>query len=189
MAEHLVDTDGGPYALHHTLGSNANQAAPGNHTHDGGDSDTLAALKYSDIVGTPTIPPPYVPPAPAPVVVKYRGTINTPDIGSTAVLVAQATSAAPAGYSFMINFGYYAFSAAPPTKFEVRMYADAVLIKNYHVVCSDTGEAGGMSMFAHHSPTTATLYTVYIIRTMGTGVGLLYSTPTAPCEMTIQAVK
>lgn len=36
-----ADTDGSQKGLHHTLGPGANQAAPGNHTHDGGNSATL----------------------------------------------------------------------------------------------------------------------------------------------------
>lgn len=36
-----ADTDGSPKAIHHTLGSGANQAAPGNHSHDGGQSVIL----------------------------------------------------------------------------------------------------------------------------------------------------
>lgn len=35
------DKDGGPKSLHHTLGSNPNQASPGNHTHDGSTSPLL----------------------------------------------------------------------------------------------------------------------------------------------------
>jgi hypothetical protein len=35
------DVDGSSKALHHTLGPNANQAAAGNHTHDGGNSAQL----------------------------------------------------------------------------------------------------------------------------------------------------
>ena len=38
------DADGSPKALHHTLGPNANQAAAGNHTHDGGNSAALDNL-------------------------------------------------------------------------------------------------------------------------------------------------
>ena len=38
------DKDGGPKALHHTLGPNNNQAAAGNHTHDGGNSAKLDNL-------------------------------------------------------------------------------------------------------------------------------------------------
>lgn len=38
------DKDGSPQALHHSLGSGANQAAAGNHTHDGGQSASLTAL-------------------------------------------------------------------------------------------------------------------------------------------------
>ena len=30
-----ADTDGSPLAIHHTLGIDRNQAAPGNHVHDG----------------------------------------------------------------------------------------------------------------------------------------------------------
>jgi hypothetical protein len=37
-----ADTDGSPKALHHTLGPGANQASPGNHSHDGGNSSELA---------------------------------------------------------------------------------------------------------------------------------------------------
>src|SRR5690349_3160152 len=35
------DKDGGPKSQHHTLGPGPNQAAPGNHTHDGGNSAFL----------------------------------------------------------------------------------------------------------------------------------------------------
>lgn len=35
------DKDGSPKAQHHTLGPGPNQAAPGNHTHDGGASAFL----------------------------------------------------------------------------------------------------------------------------------------------------
>jgi hypothetical protein len=35
------DVDTRPEAQHHTLGPGANQAAPGNHRHDGGDSEKL----------------------------------------------------------------------------------------------------------------------------------------------------
>lgn len=38
---HNADTDGSPKSVHHTLGPGPNQAAPGNHTHDGGQSATL----------------------------------------------------------------------------------------------------------------------------------------------------
>jgi hypothetical protein len=37
-----ADTDGSIKALHHTLGPNATQAAPGNHSHDGGASGSLS---------------------------------------------------------------------------------------------------------------------------------------------------
>lgn len=36
-----ADTDGSAKAIHHTLGPGANQAAAGNHTHDGGNSAVL----------------------------------------------------------------------------------------------------------------------------------------------------
>lgn len=35
------DKDGSAQALHHTLGTGANQASPGNHNHRGGDSARL----------------------------------------------------------------------------------------------------------------------------------------------------
>jgi len=35
------DADSRAESLHHTLGPNPNQASPGNHTHDGGDSELL----------------------------------------------------------------------------------------------------------------------------------------------------
>jgi hypothetical protein len=35
------DVDSRAEAQHHTLGPNPNQASPGNHTHDGGDSELL----------------------------------------------------------------------------------------------------------------------------------------------------
>lgn len=38
------DKDGGPKAQHHTLGPTPNQAAAGNHTHDGGNSAKLDSL-------------------------------------------------------------------------------------------------------------------------------------------------
>lgn len=41
---HNVDTDGGRVAIHHTLGPGVNQAAPGNHIHDGGSSVVLDTL-------------------------------------------------------------------------------------------------------------------------------------------------
>lgn len=46
-----ADTDGGPKAAHHSLGSSANQAAAGNHTHDGGNSAKLDQL-LSDVTVT-----------------------------------------------------------------------------------------------------------------------------------------
>lgn len=36
-----ADTDTRPESLHHTLGPGNTQAAPGNHTHDGGNSELL----------------------------------------------------------------------------------------------------------------------------------------------------
>lgn len=36
-----ADTDGSRQAAHHTLGAKAEQAAPGNHSHDGGTSILL----------------------------------------------------------------------------------------------------------------------------------------------------
>lgn len=41
------DKDGSITALHHTLGPRNNQASPGNHTHDGGQSSDLDALLAS----------------------------------------------------------------------------------------------------------------------------------------------
>lgn len=35
------DKDGSPKSIHHTLGPGPNQASPGNHTHDGGNSAAL----------------------------------------------------------------------------------------------------------------------------------------------------
>ncbi len=35
------DADSRAESLHHTLGPNPNQASPGDHTHDGGDSELL----------------------------------------------------------------------------------------------------------------------------------------------------
>jgi hypothetical protein len=43
-----ADKDGSPKALHHTLGPGPNQAAAGNHTHDGGNSASLTEL-LSDV--------------------------------------------------------------------------------------------------------------------------------------------
>lgn len=36
-----ADTDGSSKSIHHTLGSGINQASPGTHTHDGGNSKLL----------------------------------------------------------------------------------------------------------------------------------------------------
>lgn len=44
------DKDGGPKALHHTLGANPNQSSPGNHTHDGSTSALL--LEGTTITGS-----------------------------------------------------------------------------------------------------------------------------------------
>lgn len=42
------DKDGSPTSLHHTLGNGPNQAAPGDHTHDGGTSKELGdSITYS----------------------------------------------------------------------------------------------------------------------------------------------
>lgn len=42
------DTDSAPTALHHTLGTGANQAAPGNHSHPAADHGTLTGLTDDD---------------------------------------------------------------------------------------------------------------------------------------------
>lgn len=47
-----ADTDGSPKALHHTLGPGANQAAAGNHTHDGGGSAIVSPLEGTTITGS-----------------------------------------------------------------------------------------------------------------------------------------
>lgn len=39
-----ADKDGSPKAIHHTLGPSANQAAAGDHSHDGGNSAKLDQL-------------------------------------------------------------------------------------------------------------------------------------------------
>lgn len=44
------DKDGSPTASHHTLGNGPNQAAPGDHTHDGGSSKQL--LEGTNITGS-----------------------------------------------------------------------------------------------------------------------------------------
>lgn len=46
-----ADRDGSPKALHHTLGPNPNQASPGNHSHDGGNSTKLSPLAGITITG------------------------------------------------------------------------------------------------------------------------------------------
>lgn len=43
------DRDGSSHALHHTLGPGANQAAPGNHSHDGGASTTLDIIQSTPL--------------------------------------------------------------------------------------------------------------------------------------------
>lgn len=45
------DKDAGPGALHHTLGQNPSQAAPGNHTHNGRNSKRIS---YTDLLDLPT---------------------------------------------------------------------------------------------------------------------------------------
>jgi hypothetical protein len=49
------DTDAGPRAHHHTLGTGRNQSSPGNHIHDGITSPKLGALQM-DPAGNVTIP-------------------------------------------------------------------------------------------------------------------------------------
>ena len=44
------DKDGSPTSSHHTLGNGPNQAAPGDHTHDGGSSKQL--LEGTSIIGS-----------------------------------------------------------------------------------------------------------------------------------------
>lgn len=44
------DKDGSPKAQHHTLGPSANQAAAGNHSHDGGNSAVLDKLMDGMII-------------------------------------------------------------------------------------------------------------------------------------------
>jgi hypothetical protein len=46
-----ADKDGSPKAIHHTLGPGPNQAAAGNHTHDGGQSAKLDQI-MADITVT-----------------------------------------------------------------------------------------------------------------------------------------
>lgn len=41
MSHETTDTDSSALALHHTLGPRANQAAPGNHSHNGVSSKKL----------------------------------------------------------------------------------------------------------------------------------------------------
>lgn len=51
-----ADTDARNESLHHTLGINAGQAAPGNHTHDGTDSPLI--LEGVILTGSKTANPP-----------------------------------------------------------------------------------------------------------------------------------
>lgn len=46
------DRDGASTAQHHTLGVDANQASPGNHTHDGINSKKLLVGKYTSFPQT-----------------------------------------------------------------------------------------------------------------------------------------
>lgn len=46
------DVDGSPKAHHHTLGPMPNQAAPGDHSHDGGTSTVLFPLDGVSITGS-----------------------------------------------------------------------------------------------------------------------------------------
>lgn len=46
LGQHIQDVDVAPSSLHHTLGTTANQAAPGNHTHSGNlDANARTAVK------------------------------------------------------------------------------------------------------------------------------------------------
>jgi hypothetical protein len=47
------DKDGGPKSQHHTLGPGPNQASPGNHSHDGGNSASLLADTITGDFGDP----------------------------------------------------------------------------------------------------------------------------------------
>lgn len=100
-----ADKDGSPQALHHTLGSGPNQAAAGNHTHDGGGT---TGLDYADISNTPgpttwgsiTGKPAFAP-IPNPAVRSESGTLNHVYAGgvgpvASAIVFAVAFSAAPA---------------------------------------------------------------------------------------------
>lgn len=44
-----ADRDGSRTALHHTLGPGHNQAAAGNHSHDGGDSASITDTLLADV--------------------------------------------------------------------------------------------------------------------------------------------
>lgn len=46
------DVDGSQKAHHHTLGSGHNQAAPGDHSHDGGSSAKIAPLEGFTLTGS-----------------------------------------------------------------------------------------------------------------------------------------
>lgn len=50
-AHYRADTDAGQQSLHHTLGPARNQAAPGNHNHDGTTSGKLGLYGFSAVVG------------------------------------------------------------------------------------------------------------------------------------------
>lgn len=52
----FADVDSKPEAMHHTLGPSGNQAAPGNHTHNGQDSPLL--LEGMIMVGDKNANPP-----------------------------------------------------------------------------------------------------------------------------------
>lgn len=47
-----ADTDGSAKAVHHSLGSGANQASPGNHSHDGGASAVILPLDVAGVTLT-----------------------------------------------------------------------------------------------------------------------------------------
>lgn len=50
-AHYRADTDSSKQALHHTLGSGRNQAAPGDHNHDGTTSGKLGKYAFDSTVG------------------------------------------------------------------------------------------------------------------------------------------
>lgn len=51
-----ADTDSSPLSLHHTLGSQRNQAAPGSHGHEGTDSRKLGYNQSLSIIGAKGTP-------------------------------------------------------------------------------------------------------------------------------------